>query len=105
DWRLHSKHGDLQLGHGTQPPLTFAAGTSEAGQTGITTPTGMSLTAFIGKDVRDYLLSRVSALAQSGEARVIARPKVMTLDNTEALLENLSEFYVSVSGFQDAGLF
>ncbi|REN10944.1 EscC/YscC/HrcC family type III secretion system outer membrane ring protein, partial [Mycobacterium tuberculosis] len=35
----------------------------------------------------------------------VARPKVMTLDNTEAVLENLSEFYVRVDGFQDAGLF
>ena len=50
-------------------------------------------------------LSCLTALATNGNANFVARPKVMTLDNTEAVLENLSEFYVRVDGFQDAGLF
>jgi len=48
---------------------------------------------------------RVKALADRGQANFVARPKVLTLDNTEAALENLQEFYVRVDGFQDAGLF
>jgi type III secretion protein C len=112
DWRLHSRHGDLQIGRGDRGQLTFDSQNSEAGQvagTSVTgaalTPLGMMFSASIGHDMRDYLLARVNALAQKGNANFIARPKVLTLDNNEAQLENLSEFFVRVNGFQDAGLF
>jgi type III secretion protein C len=112
DWRLHGKHGDLQTGTGGRPALTWASGTTEAGQvggvsaTGVpTTPIGGMFTASIGSELRTFLLARVNALAQKGRANFIARPKVLTLDNTEAVLENLSEIHVRVQGFQDAGLF
>lgn len=105
DWRAHGKHGDLQIGRGDRTPLTFANGTTEAGQTGEATPRGMVLTGSIGNTLRDYLLARVNALAEVGQANFVARPKVTTLDNVEASLENSNEFYVKVDGFQDAGLF
>jgi type III secretion protein C len=105
DWRANGRHGDLQIGRGDAPPLTWGNATTEAGTTGATTPLGLVFTAAIGNDIRNYLLARVSALATKGDANFVARPKVMTLDNTEAVLENLSEFYVRVDGFQDAGLF
>lgn len=105
DWRWHGRHGDLQTGRGDRGPLTWNGATTEGGTTGSTTPLGMVFTAAIGNDIRNYLLARVSALAEKGDANFVARPKVMTLDNTEAILENLSEFYVRVDGFQDAGLF
>jgi type III secretion protein C len=115
DWRAHSSHVDFQTGNGGNSPLTLGGATSEAGQTGglcctnaqglPTTPLGSIFTAAIGNSLRDYLLARVSALAQTGNADVVARPKVLTLDNNEAVLENLSDFYVSVAGFQDASLF
>jgi type III secretion protein C len=115
DWRAHTSHVDFQTGNATNSPLTLGGATSEAGQTGglcctnansqPTTPLGSIFTAAIGNSLRDYLLARVSALAQTGDANVIARPKVLTLDNNEAVLENQSDFYVSVAGFQDASLF
>ncbi|HEX7687984.1 MAG TPA: type III secretion system outer membrane ring subunit SctC [Burkholderiaceae bacterium] len=115
DWRAHSSHVDFQTGNATNSPLTLGGATSESGQTGglcctnanglPTTPLGSIFTAAIGNSLRDYLLARVSALAQTGNADVVARPKVLTLDNNEAVLENLSDFYVSVAGFQDASLF
>jgi type III secretion protein C len=112
DWRLHGRHLDLQTGRGDRGPLNWEGATTEAGQVGgrnsagqPTTPLGGMLTAAIGGSVRNYLLARVSALASDGSANFVARPKVMTLDNTEAVLESLSEFYVRVDGFQDAGLF
>lgn len=105
DWRANGRHADLQTGRGNAPPLTWGNATTEAGTTGATTPLGLVFTAAIGNDIRNYLLARVSALATKGDANFVARPKVMTLDNTEAVLENLSEFYVRVDGFQDAGLF
>jgi len=105
DWRLHGRHGDLQTGRGNAPPLTWNNASTEAGQTGSTTPLGGVLTAAIGNDVRNYLLARVTALTKSGNANFVARPKVLTLNNTEAVLENMSELHVRVNGFQDAGLF
>ncbi|HEY4296701.1 MAG TPA: type III secretion system outer membrane ring subunit SctC, partial [Paraburkholderia sp.] len=105
DWRLHTSHGDFQFGNGANPPLTFAAGTTEAGQTGATTPVGLALTASIGGSLRDYLLARINALARTGDAKLYSKPKVLTLDNTEAVLENLTEFYVQVQGFQDSSLY
>jgi type III secretion protein C len=104
DWRAHSGRADLQFGSGDRPPLTFG-GHNEAGQTGATTPLGALFSVAIGHDARRYLLARVAALAQKGNAQLVARPKILTLDNNEAVLENLSEFFVRVSGFQDAGLF
>jgi len=105
DWRLHTSHGDFQFGNGANPPLTFAVGSTEAGQTGAATPVGIALTASIGGSLRDYLLARINALAQAGNAKLYSKPKVLTLDNSEAVLENLTQFYVQVAGFQDASLY
>lgn len=105
DWRAHGRHADFQTGRGTGVPLTWGNGTTEAGQTGAAPPMGGVFTASIGNDVRNYLLARVHALTKTGDANFVARPKVLTLDNNEAVLENLNEFHVRVDGFQDAALF
>jgi type III secretion protein C len=105
DWRAHGSQVDVQTGNGSNPPLTWAGATTAAGQTGLTVPSGVVITASLGKEMRDFLLARVSALATNGQARFVARPKVLTLDNTEASLQNKSEFYVKVPGYQDASLF
>lgn len=118
DWRLHTTHGDVQIGNGASPlngnsqfngagnpPLTFGLGTSESGQTGTFMPTGIALTASIGGALRNYLLTRVNALAQKGQAQLHSKPKVLALDNTEAILENLTQFYVQVQGYQDSSLY
>lgn len=105
DWRLHGRHVDLQFGLGDNAAMTFSGATTEAGQTGNATPRGAVFTGSIGHSLRNYLLTRVSALAETGQANFVARPRVSTLDNTEAVLENTTEFFVRVGGFQDAGLF
>jgi type III secretion protein C len=104
DWRFRGRRADLQVGRGDNPPLSFPSTSTEAGQTGSTTPVGATFTAIAG-DAASYLLARVRALSEDGQANFVARPKVLTFDNTEALLENLSEFFVRVAGFQDAQLF
>jgi type III secretion protein C len=104
DWRLHGSRYDLQIGNGGNGPLTWNSTTAD-GQTGSTTPKGGVFTASIGHEMRDFLLARVSALASKGQANFVARPKVLTLDNTEASLENKSEFYIRVQGFQDSSLY
>ena len=111
DWRAHGRRADFQTGNGGSPALTFGGASSEAGQTivnlngGTSAPLGAVFTAAIGNPLRNFLLTRISALAQTGGANLVARPKVLTLDNIEASLENLSEFYVRVGGFQEVGLF
>lgn len=105
DWRAHGRHADLQIGRGTGVPLTWNNGTTEGGQTGSTPPAGGVFTASIGNELRNYLLARVHALTKTGDANFIARPKVLTLDNNEAVLENLNELHIRVDGFQDAALF
>nr|WP_297350464.1 type III secretion system outer membrane ring subunit SctC [uncultured Caldimonas sp.] len=105
DWRAHGRHADVQIGRGTGTPLTWNSGATEAGQTGSAPPAGGVFTAAIGNELRNYLLARVHALTKTGDANFVARPKVLTLDNNEAILENLNELYVRVDGFQDAALF
>ena len=112
DWRLHGPKADLQTGAGDRGGLNWGGATTEAGQVGgvdakgnVTTPAGGLFHVAIGSEFRNYLLARVNALAQRGNANFVARPKVLTLDNTEAVLENMSEIHVRVDGFQDAALF
>lgn len=105
DWRLHTPNGDFQFGNGANPPLTFDTGNSESGQTGSATPVGMALTASIGGAMRNYLLSRINLLQQTGRAQTLSKPLILTLDNNEAILENLTEFYVQVAGYQDSSLY
>ncbi|MGN6668118.1 MAG: type III secretion system outer membrane ring subunit SctC [Trinickia sp.] len=104
DWRLHTPNGDFQFGDGSNPPLSFSTNT-EAGQTGASTPLGMALTASIGGAMRNYLLSRINLLQQKGKAQTLSKPMILTLDNNEAILENLTEFYVQVAGYQDSSLY
>lgn len=105
DWRLHGKHADLQTGNGQGRSLTWGNANTEGGLTGVTVPKGGVFTVSIGSELRDFLLARVSALASTGQAQFVARPKVLTLDNTEASIENKNEFYIRVTGFQDSSLY
>ncbi len=51
------------------------------------------------------LLAQVNLLSESGNAKVLARPSVLTLDNMEAVLDNSQTFYVRVAGQESAELF
>ncbi|WP_255364830.1 type III secretion system outer membrane ring subunit SctC [Collimonas sp. OK242] len=114
DWRLHSGHMDVQTGNGAlaqtgNPDSLNPQGFGNpANQTStgpiLSTPVGGVLTAVIGGAGR-YLLGRVTALQQSDQARVTASPKVETLDNVEAIMDNKQTFYVPVSGYQSADLY
>jgi type III secretion protein C len=53
----------------------------------------------------DRLMARVHALEETGDAAVLSRPKVLTLDNMQASLEHVSTFYVRVAGYQQVDLF
>ncbi|WP_242538895.1 type III secretion system outer membrane ring subunit SctC [Trinickia acidisoli] len=123
DWRLHSSHFDVETGNGqntqagfpdsinpqgfSAPGGTGTIGTLSSAATGAAvaaTPTGSVLTAVIGGTGR-YLLSRISALEQTDNARITASPKVATLDNMEAVMDNKQTFYVPVQGFESGSLY
>ena len=53
----------------------------------------------------DYFLARVRALEEDGQARVLGKPSVLTMDNVQASLENTSSYYVPVSGNESSDLF
>lgn len=53
----------------------------------------------------DYFIARVHALEENGDARVLGRPSVLTVDNVQATLENTSTYYIKIEGYQAVDLF
>ncbi|MEJ0003028.1 MAG: type III secretion system outer membrane ring subunit SctC [Pararobbsia sp.] len=113
DWTVHNSHVDLQTGNGTQSQNTFNGSSimQTFGQTtlagGLMTaasPAGASLAAVLG-DAGRYLMTRVTALQQTNAAKIDASPKVVTLNNIEAVMDNQTQFFVPVSGFTSADLY
>lgn len=113
DWRLHSGHFDIETGNGQQTqtsnpgsinPAGFGNPLDPATAGVLASPAGGVLTAVIGGAGR-YLLTRISALQQTDNARITASPKVATLDNVEAVMDNKQTFYVPVQGYQAGDLF
>ncbi|VWB88827.1 type III secretion system outer membrane ring subunit SctC [Burkholderia lata] len=113
DWRLHSSHFDLETGNGQSAqagypgsinPQGFSNPSDATTASVLATPQGAVLTAVIGGAGR-YLLSRISALEQKDNARITASPKVATLDNIEAVMDNKQTFYVPVQGYQSGDLY
>lgn len=66
------------------------------------TPAG--LTTVVGNMGRLFL-AQVNLLASEGNAYVYAQPSVLTMDNSEAVLENTETFFVRVAGREDVDLF
>ena len=54
---------------------------------------------------RQFFLARVNALQQRGDANLISRPRVLTTDNPEAVLQSTREFYVRVAGREATDLY
>lgn len=112
DWRAHNSHIDVQTGTGSTTANSFNGqvnpvftGSDASGSTIInTTPAGISLTAVLG-DAGRYLLARVNALEDNNLARVDASPKVATLDNVEAVMDNKKKFFVRVQGYTSGDLY
>ncbi len=56
-------------------------------------------------NVGDAILARVDALEQTGDAKIVSRPTVLTADNMQAIIDNSSTFYVRVAGQEEVDLF
>ncbi|WP_237656333.1 type III secretion system outer membrane ring subunit SctC [Xanthomonas translucens] len=107
DWRLHNRHLDLQNGDAKGAALGYRAPGANPGlgdsADGLT-PGGGMLTAVLG-DAGRFLMTRVSALEQSNRAKIVSTPKVATLDNVEAIMDQRQRFFVRVAGYQSADLY
>jgi type III secretion protein C len=65
---------------------------------------GLIGTLLLGNE-RNFFIARINALAENGDAKLISRPRVLTIDNTEAVLQSTREFYVRVAGRDQVDLF
>ncbi|ASL42902.1 Type III secretion system outer membrane protein SpiA [Burkholderia sp. AD24] len=82
-------------------PLSFGAA---ALMTPASTAAGLNLATLVGNSAQ-YLFAQLNALENTGEARVQSRPRVLTLNNTEAALTSRSSVYVRVAGNQAVDLY
>jgi type III secretion protein C len=117
DWRYRSSSGktEIQTGRGNLTPgnLGFSSAQANGNATGVgvTPPVPAAnlargaIFSTVLRDAGSLLMARVSALTQQGKANILSSPKVMTLDNVEATVENLSTFFVRVAGNLDVDLF
>lgn len=51
------------------------------------------------------LIANLRALETQGQARLVSRPAVLTINNVEATLTSQEEFFVRVEGFENSDLF
>jgi len=65
---------------------------------------GVNLATLIG-DSAHYLFTQIRALEETGKARILSRPQVLTLNNSEAVLSSRNSVYVRVAGNQDVDLY
>lgn len=68
-------------------------------------PSPGNLTVRLAFDQVDQLLANLQMLEADGHARLSAKPAVVTLDNTKALLEETEEFFVRIAGLEQVDLF
>ncbi|VFR17114.1 Type III secretion outermembrane pore forming protein (YscC,MxiD,HrcC, InvG) [plant metagenome] len=111
DWRIHSSRFDFQTGTGGAQNAfdgrvapNFGTVILPGGGAVAAAPVGASISAVVG-DAGRYIMTRISALQQDNRASIQASPKVTTLDNLEARMDNNQQFFVRVAGFAASNLF
>ncbi|PLZ00483.1 EscC/YscC/HrcC family type III secretion system outer membrane ring protein [Burkholderia sp. WAC0059] len=112
NWTAHNSHVDLETGNGSTAQNTYTGTlapsfgtTTLAGSTSAAaTPSGLAMSAVLG-DAGRYLMANVNALEEDNRAKIDASPKVVTLDNIEADMDNTTQFFVPVSGYTSADLY
>lgn len=87
--------GELSSSNGAFSPLPVPGIPSGAGLT-------LSTIYTMGSD---YFLARIQALEEEGEARMLGRPSVLTVDNVQATLENTTTYYIPIQGNEASDLF
>ena len=91
DWRLGFDSGSTNVDIGVGNP------TSAVLRNGLTFATAITGDPF-------SFLSRIRALEDTGDARVLSRPTIMTFDNVEALFDQSKSFFVRLEGQDEVDL-
>jgi type III secretion protein C len=108
DWRAHGSRFDVVSSPnglaGTGTGQTNLANDLLRSGDPISAGSGLVGTLIFGSG-RSYFLARLNALTELGDARTVSKPRVLTIDNTEAVLQNTSEFFVRVAGERQVDLF
>jgi type III secretion protein C len=111
DWRLHGNHADvvsspngLAANNSSPAPTPDLAGGLLYKLPALSAGTGLVGTVLFGTE-RTNFVARLNALTQSGGANLVSKPRVLTLDNTEAVLQSTQDFYVRVAGREQVDLF
>ncbi|HTJ92933.1 MAG TPA: type III secretion system outer membrane ring subunit SctC [Pararobbsia sp.] len=112
DWTASNSHLNVQTGTGTLGQLTYNGSiTQNFGQTTLpgstlaaATPAGASVAAVLG-DAGRYLMARISAMQENSTAKIDASPKVVTLNNVEAVMDDETQFFVPVQGYTSGNLY
>jgi hypothetical protein len=104
---IQDKDGVLGAGFDSKGPNLFNNLVSAAGPT-LTGPlvdnAGLNVAGMlVGESYK--ILGQFRALERIGQARIVSRPSVMTLDNVLAALTDSTRFYVPVQGKEDARLY
>jgi type III secretion protein C len=81
----------------SQPVIGLQQSTFNAGVT-------PRATVLLGND-RAYFFAQINAMQTEGDASVQSKPRVLTMDNNEAVLSSTQEFFVRVPGRDVADLF
>ena len=109
DWRYRNNGGRGEVGFlndGTKPNFVNTINGRDVNGNPIRTDNIDNLGqlgAIIGDSSR--FLIRINALATDDITNIVARPQVMTLNDTEAVIENSQSIYVPVAGAYDVDLF
>lgn len=104
DWAINASNVSASVGSGTTPqPPRQGFGTLADAVSGVL-PQGGVATTLSGSAARNFI-ARINALATKGDAAITARPRILTIDNSEALIEDRKDFYVRVASAYDAQLF
>ncbi|MFJ2990075.1 type III secretion system outer membrane ring subunit SctC [Collimonas sp. NPDC087041] len=96
-------HHDLSNGS-TTTGNNAATNLSAIANTFIDNRAGLITSVLFG-DSRRYFSLTLDALIRRGDARIERRPRVVTLDNTEVVLKNQQDLFVSVAGQDNANLY
>jgi type III secretion protein C len=99
NWRLNGSRNEIRLGNGTNSDLALRGPTP-----GDVTPFARGVAWSTVLDA-GRLIARVTALAATGNARIVSRAQVATLANLESSIQSNQTAYVRVGGFQEVDLF
>jgi type III secretion protein C len=109
DWRLHGQRADIVSSPNGLAGTGLGTTVNSANDLLYSAPpvssgTGLIGTLLFGSD-RTNFLARLNALTEKGDANLISKPRVLTLDNTEAVVQTTQDFYVRVAGRDQVDLF